>query len=272
VDQLPLYRIVDWGQHFECAQSRKHKALKWVAVPNKFDGDGYTVLVDHADGAAHYGAWCAIMLVASRCDPPGTLVRASGEPHTADSIARMTRIPAATITVTIARLTSRDIGWLEVTNDPPTRILPGASQVPTKSPPPQYITGQDKTGQNTTGAGAPAPPREAADTESAHPPATPSDCDVDSMNAVLPPSARIMAANRVAGALRNIGCEYVSRAACEDMGERLHAIGRLDEAIGFIRSSGKLRGSPPAFDDLIASMDAGKWTTTNDDTEAEMIF
>jgi hypothetical protein len=33
------------------------------------DGDGYTELVDHDDGAAHLGAWCAIVQIASKCDP-----------------------------------------------------------------------------------------------------------------------------------------------------------------------------------------------------------
>lgn len=107
----PLYRICDWDKHFENARSRTLKSLPWVRMPTKQDGDGYTELVSHADGAAHFGGWCAIVQVAARCHPRGTLVRAGGIPHDAPSLARMTRLPADLFESLLPRLAA--IGWLE---------------------------------------------------------------------------------------------------------------------------------------------------------------
>lgn len=109
-----VLRIVDWDEHFENNRSRDLKRTEWVPVPNKHDGDGYTTLVDHPDGAAHYGAWLAILQVASRCDIRGTLLRSNRKPHTAASIARLTRLPAAIIEEAMKRLISDEIGWIEL--------------------------------------------------------------------------------------------------------------------------------------------------------------
>jgi hypothetical protein len=68
-----MLRIVDWELHFENNRTKELKRLTWVPFPNRHDGDGYTELLDHPDGAAHYGAWCAMVQVASKCDPRGTL-------------------------------------------------------------------------------------------------------------------------------------------------------------------------------------------------------
>lgn len=105
-------RIVLWDKHFENSRSRAIENTNWVPFPNKQDGDGYTELLDHQDGAAHFGAWCAIAQVASKCRPRGTLVRDGGQDHTPVTLSRMTRIPAALLEAAIRRLIS-PIGWLE---------------------------------------------------------------------------------------------------------------------------------------------------------------
>jgi hypothetical protein len=87
--------------------------MEWVPVPNRMDGDGFTELLDHPNGVAHFGCWNLCLQVASRCDPRGVLVRADGRPHDAVSLARMTRVPAAMFEETIPRLLA--IGWLETT-------------------------------------------------------------------------------------------------------------------------------------------------------------
>ena len=107
-----LYRIVKWDENFENNRSRELKELAWVPVPNRHDGSGYLELVDHPDGAAHFGAWVLIVEVASKCSPRGTLLRSSGKPHDARSLAMMTRIPEAVFTAVLPRLL--DIGWLEL--------------------------------------------------------------------------------------------------------------------------------------------------------------
>lgn len=115
---MPVYRVVDWDRNFENNRTRELKRLDWVPFPNKHDGDGYTELLDHEDGAAHYGAWCAIVQVASKCDPRGTLLRDGARPHDARSLARMTRIDEGIMSEAIIRLVTT-VKWLEVVADPP---------------------------------------------------------------------------------------------------------------------------------------------------------
>jgi len=109
--QHVVYRVRDWDDHFENNRTRELKRLAWVPMPVKHDGDGYTQLVDHRQGAAHFGAWCAIVEVAAKCDPRGTLLRDGGRPHDAASLARVTRLDRKTFDAVLPRLVS--IGWLE---------------------------------------------------------------------------------------------------------------------------------------------------------------
>ena len=107
---MKQYEIVDWGKHYENNRTRELKHMAWVPIPNKQDGDGYTELLDHPNGAAHFGAWNALLQVASKCDPRGTLLRDSGYPHDTASLARMTRIPEKVWNEVLPRLAS--IGWI----------------------------------------------------------------------------------------------------------------------------------------------------------------
>ncbi len=105
-----LYRIADWLAHFENNRTKDMKIMRWTPVPNKLDGDGYTELLDHPNGAAHYGVWMAIVCIASRCETRGTLLRSTCEPHTSTSLSRISRIPKELFDEAIPRLVS--IGWL----------------------------------------------------------------------------------------------------------------------------------------------------------------
>lgn len=108
------YRVRGWNEAYETTETRKLKKLKWVAVPNKQDGDGYTQLLDHEKGPAHFGCWTAILQLASKCELRGSLLRKLGESwlaHDTDSISRITRMPKSLVMVTIRRCL--DIGWLE---------------------------------------------------------------------------------------------------------------------------------------------------------------
>ena len=109
------YRIASWSEHFENNRTRELRSMTWVPVPNRMDGDGYTQLVEHKDGPAHFGVWVVLLEVASKCDPRGTLLRcgAAGSrlAHDASSIARLTRFPPKLIEDALARLV--EIGWIE---------------------------------------------------------------------------------------------------------------------------------------------------------------
>lgn len=68
--------------------------------------------MEMADGPAIYGCWIAIINLASRCDPRGTLLRSNGISHDIYSIARMTRMKIETVKKAIPIL--RDVlKWLE---------------------------------------------------------------------------------------------------------------------------------------------------------------
>jgi len=113
---MQVYRIRGWDEYFENNRTRELKVLSWVPVPNKQDGDGYTELMDHKDGAAHFGCWHAILQVASKCDPRGTLLRDSKRAHDLASLSRITRIPVKVLKVAIERLLI--IRWLEIYDNP----------------------------------------------------------------------------------------------------------------------------------------------------------
>lgn len=106
-----LLKVSNWSKHFENNRTRELKHMDWVPIPVKMDGDGYTELVSHSAGASHLGAWLAIVEVAARCDPRGTLLRAGEKPHDSGSLSRISRIPASVFDEAIPRLL--EIGWLE---------------------------------------------------------------------------------------------------------------------------------------------------------------
>jgi hypothetical protein len=108
-----MWRIRNWNDTFENSQSRKYGSISWVPIPNRHDTDGYTRLIEHEHGAMHYGAWIALVQLASRCKPRGTLRRGDGRPHDLESVARITRIGAHVFAQAIPRFLSVEIGWLE---------------------------------------------------------------------------------------------------------------------------------------------------------------
>lgn len=111
---MKAYRIKDWDLHYENNRTRVMSEMRWVPVPNKHDGDGYTCLVEGDDGAALLGCWLAVTQVASKCQPRGTLLRDGDKPHTAASISRITRLPEHLIQKCLEKASSSEVGWLEV--------------------------------------------------------------------------------------------------------------------------------------------------------------
>lgn len=113
-----MLRIKDWDCYFENNRSRQISKVTWVPIPNKHDGSGYTTLLAHQDGTAHFGCWCLLVEVASKCQPRGTLVRSNGVAHTAETLAAMTHANAAQMAAAIERLVASEINWLEKVAEP----------------------------------------------------------------------------------------------------------------------------------------------------------
>ena len=103
--------IAGWDETFENNRSRVIADLRWVPMPNHHDGSRFLELLEHEDGAAHYGCWSLIVQVASRCRPRGTLVHSDGSPLTPDCLARMVRVPAEIMADAIDRLFQ--VGWIK---------------------------------------------------------------------------------------------------------------------------------------------------------------
>jgi hypothetical protein len=110
-------RVRDWDRAYENNRSRELGRTAWFPAPNDLGADWYAELVDHDDGAQHLGVWNALLMVASRATPRGRLARDDGRPHTAESLARVTRLPEQVMKAAIDRLLK--MGLLEVGGNKP---------------------------------------------------------------------------------------------------------------------------------------------------------
>lgn len=108
---VEILTIRNWAVHFENNRTKELRTMTWVPVPNTMDGDGYTQLVDHPEGAAHLGAWIALIQIASKCTPRGALIRGDRTGHQPETLARISRLPPKVFAEVIPRLL--EIGWLE---------------------------------------------------------------------------------------------------------------------------------------------------------------
>ena len=145
-------RIRDWDRLFENSTSRKLKRLDWVAIPNKTDGEGYMELVDHPDGAAHLGAWYAIVECASKQKIRGNLPGISQDVGgICRAVSRISQLPADVFLDVVPRLLK--IGWLEEYNEQQNQVV---TESPTSSVENPSMLGENPThreGKGITGKG-----------------------------------------------------------------------------------------------------------------------
>jgi hypothetical protein len=126
---MKLYSVANWDKQFENNRSRKVADLSWVAIPNKHDGENYSAIISHPDGATIFAAWVLIVQVASKCQQRGRLVRDNGQPHTASTLALKTRAPAEWFAKTLEYL-ERHTDWLAVEEVDGERHLPATAMPP----------------------------------------------------------------------------------------------------------------------------------------------
>ena len=141
--------IANWDEIYENNRTRDMKDMKWVPVPNTHDGDGYTELLDHEDGAAHFAAWVVMLQLASRCGMRGTLLRDNGRAYDSASISRRTRIPRGVIDQAIPRLLL--IGWLRWEGETPNPYIDASDDDESC-----YEIPQEGAGKLRAGCGQPA--------------------------------------------------------------------------------------------------------------------
>ena len=105
------YRIRNWDDEFENSRSRQIKDLPWIRMNIVIRSEEYLWLMNHPNGVAHYGIFCALAQVAARCHPRGHLLRFDGTPHDFESLSQVTSITSVMCAEAVTRLTS--VGWIE---------------------------------------------------------------------------------------------------------------------------------------------------------------
>jgi hypothetical protein len=122
--KIPCYRIRWWNEIYENNRTRDLKEMKWVPIPIKLSGDGYTsIMEDQKNGPAIFGAWIACVEVAASCDPRGTLLRSSGEPHNMASIGRICRVNLQILKMMMDFVLFK-IKWIEIIDLKTNTVVP----------------------------------------------------------------------------------------------------------------------------------------------------
>ncbi len=106
---MKTLRIRNWSDHFENNRTRDLKRMDWVPIPNRMDKREYIQLVTHPNGAAHFGAWLALVEIASRCTTRGTLPWEGAE--IPQALAEISRLPAGLFEEVLPRLL--ELNWIE---------------------------------------------------------------------------------------------------------------------------------------------------------------
>ena len=107
-----IYRIRNWDELYEKAQTRRCKSMSWVAIPNRHDGSGYRRIAEHECNCELFTAWILMLEVASKMPQRGLLVK-DGRALTETDLAYMTGFPKEIFTVAFTVLVDGEIGWLE---------------------------------------------------------------------------------------------------------------------------------------------------------------
>ena len=107
-----IFKVRDWQKNFENNRSRTVENLRWVCVPNRHDGEGYSILMEQDNSAELFAAWVLILQVASKCQERGTLMREDGTPLTAKALSVKTRAPEAWFENALNFFTIK-VKWLE---------------------------------------------------------------------------------------------------------------------------------------------------------------
>lgn len=109
-----LYKIRNWEEVYENAESRKVKKLSWVAIPNKHDGNGYARLRARPDAIPAFSGFILMVQIASKCQKRGVLADSDGNPLTTEDMAFKTGFPVEVFDTAIKACTSKGIQWIEV--------------------------------------------------------------------------------------------------------------------------------------------------------------
>lgn len=115
---MEVWRIAKWTETFETSDSRNYKSLPWVSVPTTLCSNGYQSLVEEfgAEAPAIYGAWNAMVAVASKCPVRGTLATSKGVAYSLERIIREAYMHPDCLPVfqkLVEWASTEAVGWIE---------------------------------------------------------------------------------------------------------------------------------------------------------------
>jgi hypothetical protein len=113
-----LYQVINWDSSFEGAKSKTYNNKTSCQMPTKH-GLGYRRLIKSKDGAALFGAWCALIQVLSRhpikregyCTDTG---RIDGNPYTPSDLELLTDIPEKYFESLLQVVSSKEVAWVRI--------------------------------------------------------------------------------------------------------------------------------------------------------------
>jgi len=108
------YRIANWNDHYESANSRRIKGhLPWIPLPTKTDGKRYRRLMKYPNGSLYFAAFVALLQIAAKAPKRGLLIDEKGEDLDCDDFEDVSFIPHSVFREAIPILSSKRIGWIE---------------------------------------------------------------------------------------------------------------------------------------------------------------
>lgn len=132
-----MYQVKHWGELFENSGSRRFKNLTRCTMPTKH-GLGFRQIIQSKNGAALFGAWCALIQVLSRQHPPregfvthdGTK---DGNPLTPHDLELLTGIKSTYYQNLFEIASTQVVDWLRITKDAHTTHTPRTHQTHTST-------------------------------------------------------------------------------------------------------------------------------------------
>jgi hypothetical protein len=135
-----VWKIKNWNETFENADTRKRVRLGWFLCPTGVDSSGYIELMSHGPkGVQAFGVFIAICQWSATCLPVvrGSCARSDGRAMTIRQMASILRISETVLDESLLLLSSPDVGWMMNENAGETEqkaesasAVPGACQVP----------------------------------------------------------------------------------------------------------------------------------------------
>ena len=111
-----MWKIKNWNDTFENADTRKRVRLGWFLCPTGVDSSGYIELMSHGtDGVQAFGVFLALCQWSATCLPVvrGLCARSDGRSLSVRQIASILRIHEEIVGKAFALLSSQDVNGKE---------------------------------------------------------------------------------------------------------------------------------------------------------------